>query len=635
MNRVLGVRAKKLAALLVLMVSTGAFANAGEAPGLAELVKQNKLPPLEDRLPKNPYVVDYKKENKSIGQYGGQLRLLMGRAKDLGQITVYTYARLIGFTPSLDMKPDLLESVDVKDGREFTFKIREGHRWSDGELFTSEDFRYYWEDMIGNEQLGRAGPSSFMRVEGEPPKFEVLDELTVRYTWAKPNPAFLPALAGPSPLYIYRPAHYMKQFHAKYGDEEKLNKIARDAGSKDWSGIHTRKQRQRRPENPALPTLQSWMNTTAPPSQRFVFTRNPFFHRVDTDGNQLPYIDELIMSVASKDVIPAKTGAGETDLQARYLRFDNFTFLKEAEDKNGFNTYLWSTGKGSQVALYPNMNTNDPVWRGLMRDVRFRRALSLGIDRDEINETIYFGLANPSANTVLPQSPLYKSEFANAWATHDVEMANTLLDDAGLGARDDDGVRLLPNGERAEITIESAGESTEESDVLELIADHWKAIGIKVFIRSSQRDIFRRRANAGETLISVFFGLNAGLASSQLSPEELAPTAQPQLQWPKWGQYFETNHKAGEPVDVDEAAKQVERYNSWLLAESDEERTKIWQDMLHTYTDQVFSIGTVNNSRQPVVVSKKLMNVPEEGIYSWEPTAYFGVYRPDTFWFKK
>lgn len=635
MNRVLGVRAKKLAALLILMVSTGSFANAGEAPGLAELVKQNKLPPLEDRLPKNPYVVDYKKENKTIGQYGGQLRLLMGRAKDLGQITVYTYARLIGFTPSLDMKPDLLESVDVKDGREFTFKIREGHRWSDGELFTSEDFRYYWEDMIGNEQLGRAGPSSFMRVEGEPPKFEVLDELTVRYTWAKPNPAFLPALAGPSPLYIYRPAHYMKQFHAKYGDEEKLNKIARDAGSKDWSGIHTRKQRQRRPENPALPTLQSWMNTTAPPSQRFVFTRNPFFHRVDTDGNQLPYIDELIMSVASKDVIPAKTGAGETDLQARYLRFDNFTFLKEAEDKNGFNTYLWSTGKGSQVALYPNMNTNDPVWRGLMRDVRFRRALSLGIDRDEINETIYFGLANPSANTVLPQSPLYKSEFANAWATLDVEMANTLLDDAGLGARDDDGVRLLPNGERAEITIESAGESTEESDVLELIADHWKAIGIKVFIRSSQRDIFRRRANAGETLISVFFGLNAGLASSQLSPEELAPTAQPQLQWPKWGQYFETNHKAGEPVDVDEAAKQVERYNSWLLAESDEERTKIWQDMLHTYTDQVFSIGTVNNSRQPVVVSKKLMNVPEEGIYSWEPTAYFGVYRPDTFWFKK
>ena len=635
MNRVLGVRAKKLAALLILMVSTGSFANAGEAPGLAELVKQNKLPPLEDRLPKNPYVVDYKKENKSIGQYGGQLRLLMGRAKDLGQITVYTYARLIGFTPSLDMKPDILESVDVKDGREFTFKIREGHRWSDGELFTSEDFRYYWEDMIGNEQLGRAGPSSFMRVEGEPPKFEVLDELTVRYTWAKPNPAFLPALAGPSPLYIYRPAHYMKQFHAKYGDEEKLNKIARDAGSKDWSGIHTRKQRQRRPENPALPTLQSWMNTTAPPSQRFVFTRNPFFHRVDTDGNQLPYIDELIMSVASKDVIPAKTGAGETDLQARYLRFDNFTFLKEAEDKNGFNTYLWSTGKGSQVALYPNMNTNDPVWRGLMRDVRFRRALSLGIDRDEINETIYFGLANPSANTVLPQSPLYKSEFASAWATLDVEMANTLLDDAGLGARDDDGVRLLPNGERAEITIESAGESTEESDVLELIADHWKAIGIKVFIRSSQRDIFRRRANAGETLISVFFGLNAGLASSQLSPEELAPTAQPQLQWPKWGQYFETNHKAGEPVDVDEAAKQVERYNSWLLAESDEERTKIWQDMLHTYTDQVFSIGTVNNSRQPVVVSKKLMNVPEEGIYSWEPTAYFGVYRPDTFWFKK
>ena len=635
MSRVLSMLAKSSAAIVGLIISAGSFAWAGEAPELASLVEQKKLPPLEDRLPKNPYVVDYEKENKTIGEYGGQMRLLMGRAKDLGQITVYTYARLIGFTPSLEMKADILESVDVKEGREFTFKIREGHRWSDGKLFTSEDFRYYWEDMIGNEQLGRAGVPSVMRVEGEGPEFEIIDTLTIRYTWAKPNPAFLPALAGPSPLYIYRPAHYMKQFHAKYGDEEKLNKIAQDAGSKDWSGMHTRKQRQRRPENPALPTLQAWRNTTPPPSQRFVFERNPFYHRVDTDGNQLPYINKLIMSIASKGVIPAKTGAGESDLQARYLRFDNFTFLKEVEDDNDFNTYLWSTGKGSQVALYPNMNTNDPVWRGLMRDVRFRRALSLGIDRDEINETIYFGLASPSANTVLPQSPLYKDEYAEAWAEYDVDTANQLLDEAGIGARDEDDVRLLPNGERAEITIESAGESTEESDVLELISDHWSNIGIKVFIRSSQRDIFRRRANAGETLISVFFGINAGLASSQLSPEELAPTAQPQLQWPKWGQYFETGGKAGEPVDVPEAAKQIERYNAWLIAESDEERTKIWHEMLYTYTDQVFTIGTVNNSRQPVVVSKKLQNVPEEGIYSWEPTAFFGVYRPDTFWFKK
>jgi len=399
--------------------------------------------------------------------------------------------------------------------------------------------------------------------------------------------------------------------------------------------FRSRKQRQRRPENPALPTLQAWSNTTKPPSQRYIFKRNAFFHRVDPEGNQLPYIDEIIMTVVSKDVIPTKTGAGETDLQARYLRFDNFTFLKEAEEKNGYKTYLWSTGKGSQVALFPNMNTNDPIWRGLMRDVRFRRALSLGIDRDEINESIYFGLATPSANTVMPQSPLYSEDLATAWSVLDVDLANKLLDEAGLGARDDDGIRLLPDGQRAEITIESAGESTEETDVLELISDHWSKIGIKAFIRSSQRDIFRRRAYQGDTLISVFYGMDNAITSSELSPQELAPTAQPQLQWPKWGQFFETGGKAGEPIDMPEAANQLVLFKKWLAAGSQEERLEVWQTMLKTYTDQVFTIGTVNNSRQPVVVSAKLRNVPQEAIYTWEPTSYFGVYRPDTFWFSE
>ncbi|MEZ5799288.1 MAG: ABC transporter substrate-binding protein [Nitratireductor sp.] len=323
-------------------------------------------------------------------------------------------------------------------------------------------------------------------------------------------------------------------------------------------------QRQRRPENPDLPTLQAWHNATPSPSERYVWERNPYFHRVDNEGNQLPYINELVMDIVSDEVIAAKTGGGESDLQARYIRFDNFTFLKEAEEKHGFHTYLWSTGKGSQVALFPNLNAQDTVWRGLMRDVRFRRALSLAIDRDEINEVIYFGLATPSANTVMPESPLFKEEYRDAWAIRDIDKANELLDEARLGARDKDGVRLLPNGQRAEITVESAGESTEETDVLELIADHWSQVGIKMFVRASQRDIFRRRAYNGETLISVFSGMDNAIANSEMSPQEMAPTSQPQLQWPKWGEYHDSKGKSGEPVDMPEAQAQLDRYNAAL-----------------------------------------------------------------------
>jgi peptide/nickel transport system substrate-binding protein len=624
-----------VAAFLVSACAAAPIAMAGEAPELAAKVQSGELPPLAERLPENPMVVDLASEGKSTGQYGGAIRMLMGSAKDIGQITVYEYARLLGYDQNINLVPDIVESVDDNDDRQFTFTLRKGHKWSDGYPLTSEDFRYYWEDMVKNDELGREGIPSVMLVDGEEPVFEVIDERTFRYTWTKPNKAFLLALAAPAPEYIYRPAHYMKQFHAKYADPDKLAAMVKEANVDGWDALHTRMQRQRRPENPDLPTLQPWINTTASPAERFVFKRNPYFHRVDSDGNQLPYIDQITMDVVSEDVIPAKTGAGESDLQARYIRFDNFTFLKQSEEKYGFNTYLWSTGTGSQVALFPNLNARDPVWRGLLRDVRFRRALSVAIDRDEINNVIYFGLATPSANTVLPKSPLFKAEYRDAWSQFDPDLANKLLDEAGLDARDSDGIRLLPNGSRAEITVESAGESTEETDVLELITDNWQDVGIKAFVRASQRDIFRRRAFNGETQMSVFFGMNNAIASPEMSPIELAPTSPAQLQWPKWGDYFESKGKAGEPVDIPEAQEQLDLFQQWMITTDRAEQTEIWHKMLKGYTDQVFSIGTVNNTRQPVVVSKELKNVPTEGIYTWEPTAYFGAYRPDTFWFQK
>ena len=623
-----------LALLLAsVLISSPIAGLAASIPFFEKQVADGSLPPMAERLPAVPYVVDFAAEGKTLGKYGGSLRMLMGKNKDIGQITVYEYSQLIGYNKNLKMRADILEAIDVERGRVFTLKIRQGHKWSDGHPFTTQDFRYYWEDMIGNEELGRTGIPIDMVVDGVGPKFEIIDERTVRFSWDKPNPAFLPALARPSPLYIFRPAHYMKQFHKKYQTAEKLKQMTSELKVKDWVSLHTKAQRQRRPENPDLPTLQPWRNTVKSPAQRYIFERNPYFHRVDTDGRQLPYIDNLVVDIVSKEVIPAKTGTGESDLQARYLRFDNFTFLKEAEDKQGYNVHLWSTGKGAQIALFPNLNTQDPVWSGLMRDVRFRRALSLGMNREEINEAIYFGLASPSANTVLPQSPLYKDEYKNAWVAYDPDQANALLDEVGLGARDDDGIRLLPDGSRAEITIESSGESTEETDVLELVADHWAQIGIKIFVRASQRDMFRRRARSGESQMSVFFGFNNAIATSEMSPEQLAPTSTPQLQWPQWGQYHETNGKAGEPPQLPEVINQIERYKSWLAAESVEKRTAIWHEMLKSYSDQVYSIGTVNNTKHPIVVSKKLRNVPEEGIYTWEPTAYFGVYRPDTFWF--
>ena len=604
-----------------------------EAPMLAQRVQAGTLAPLAQRLPRAPKVVDLQAEGKSAGRYGGTLRMLMGNPRDISQIPVYAYTRLIGYDIRLELVPDLALAIDVVDGRIFTIRLRPGHRWSDGHPFTAEDFRYFWKDMVNDPGLGREAMPHEMMVQGELPSFEVLDTHTVRYTWKARNPTFLPALAAPAPLMIYRPAHYLKQFHARYADAAALTAAVKAEKLHDWSALHTRRQRHRRPENPDLPTLDPWRNTTAPPTQRYVFERNPYYHRVDSLGRQLPYIDRIVMEIAADEVIPAKTGAGESDLQARYIHFDNYTFLKRAEADNGTRTLLWSSARGSQVALYPNLNANDPVWRGVLRDVRVRRALSLAIDRNEINQVAFFGLAQPSADTVLPQSPLFREAYRRAWSAHDPDEAQRLLDAAGLQRRDADGVRLLPDGRRAEITIESSGESTEEVDLLELVVDHWARVGLKAHLHTSQRTLFRRRAAAGDTLVSSFYGLSNALPAASMSPQELAPTSGAQLQWPKWGQHHESMARAGELIDLPEAALQLTLYREWLSADSDDRRAAVWAQMLERYTDQVFSIGTVNGTRQPVVVSRRLRNVPDEGLYAWEPTANFGVYRPDTFYF--
>jgi peptide/nickel transport system substrate-binding protein len=621
--------ATRLLAVFISLLSSLVFA---ESPLLVERVNSGALPAASERLPRSPMVTDLSAMGREPGVPGGDINLLMARSKDTRMLTVYGYARLVGYTPALELQPDIALRLDNEGDRIFTFHLRPGHRWSSGKPFTSEDFRYYWQDIALNEFLSPFGPPEALLVNGEPPIVKIIDEHTVRYSWLAPNPLFAPALAAARPLYIYAPAHYLKGFHASYVGEEKLKAMVEDAGVRNWAGLHTRYGHQYKFDNPDLPTLQPWLCVTPPPSERIIFERNPYFHRTDSKGQQLPYLDRVIVNIGSSGLIPAKTGAGESDLQARYLRLDNYPFLMQGAERNNFSVRLWQMGVGSQMAIYPNLNTTDDAWRALTRDVRFRRALSLAIDRDEINQVIYFGLVNPSANTVLPQSPLYRPEYATRWSGFDLAAANTLLDDIGLSARDSDNLRLLPDGRSMEIVVHSAGESTEQTDLLELIHDTWLQLGIKIHPKPSQREIFRERLYSGEAVMSIWTGLDNGLPTASTPPTELAPTNQTQPQWPIWGQHFETAGLTGTAPDMAEVIELVSLLQTWRNSADHASREAAWEKMLAIHADQVFSIGTVNAVPQPVVVNNRLRNVPQEGIYAWAPGAYFGMYRPDTFW---
>lgn len=624
---------------LVALIATGLMAMAGaaqayvEPPSLVDAVQAGKLPPVDERLPENPNVVDLTELGREPGQHGGMLRTLVGRAQDTRMMVVYGYARLVGFTPEWEVVPDILERIDVENEQVFTMHLRPGHKWSDGHPFTASDFRYYWDDVLNNAEMSPGGLPAFLMVNGQPPQFEVIDETTVRYRWEAPNRNFLPALAGARPEELFQPAHYLKQFHAGYADPAELERRVAAEGQRNWIALHFSKSQQYKNENPELPSLQPWVLVTQPPSTRFIFERNPYFHRVDKAEKQLPYIDRVAMTVVNSKLIPAKAAAGDTDLQARALGFENYAILKRGEARHNYRVHLWQSAAGAEIALYPNLNVADPVWREVVRNPDFRRALSLAIDRQEINQSIYFGMADGGGNTVLPGSPLYRPEFATAWTDFDLAKANALLDAAGLAKRGGGGVRLLPDGRSADIIIETAGEDPIEVDILQLVRDSWQKVGLKAHIKVLQRDVMRNRIFAGETLMAVWKGMENGLPTAEMPPLELAPVSQIQLQWPQWGMYYETQGQAGAPVDLDPAKELRALYDQWQATADADEKAEIWRKMLSIYSDQVFSIGIIRGVPQPVVVSGSLRNVPEEAIYNWEPGAHFGMHRIDTFWF--
>jgi peptide/nickel transport system substrate-binding protein len=602
-----------------------------ETPSLADKVKAGGLPPVGQRIPAAPAIVKEFAGSDGLGHCGGQLNMLIANARDTRLMTLYCNARLIVYDWHFKLQPDILESYQDKDGREFTFKLRAGHKWSDGHPFTTEDFRYYWEDIANVKELTKHGPSVVLLVDGKPPKVEIIDELTIRYSWEKPNPYFIASQAQAAPLWLFRPSHYLKKFHAKYTPEAEILKSAK-GGQETWNSIHKRLDTMYYDNNPDLPTLNPWMLTTAPPSTRLVYERNPYYYRVDEKGHQLPYVDSVVLTQVAANLVPAKAGLGESDLQCRYLNMRDYTFLRKSSQQSHVQVLLWEEGSGSQLALYPNLNTRDETWSAVNRDVRFRRALSLAIDRSEINQVIFLGLAKPSNNTIMPQSVLFKPEYAAKWANYDPALAGKLLNEAGLDKRNGEGIRLLPDGRPAIIVVEHQSDLSEDVDTLSLIADQWKKVGLKLIAKPQTLENFRLRVYAGNAVMTAYGGITTASPTPDISPKEFAPTMLGGLQWPRWGMFIESKERQGEACDMADACQLLDLLHQWETATNEAGRREVWEKMLTTNMEQVFSIGTVNGVRQPVVVGEKVRNVPKKGYYAWDPGGYLGLYKPDTFW---
>jgi len=621
-----------LAALLALPAVAQPIVN--ESTFWAPEVSKGQMDPAVDRIPDVPLIVDLEAKGRQFGTQGGTLRTMVTRSKDVRQMVVYGYARLVGYDENYNLRPDILRDFEVEDGRIFTLRLRPGHRWSDGAPFTSEDFRYWWENVALNPELSPNGPPEVMRVGDSVGSMSFPDKYTVVVTFPSPNPKFLQSLAQAAPPFIFRPAHYLKQFHVDFNTPEAMAEMIDKKRVRGWAPLHNKMDNMYQFDNYELPTLQPWMPASTGRNSRRLFVRNPYYHRVDSRGTQLPYIDVVEMNIVGSGLVAAKSNAGESDLQARGLDFRDVSILKKGEADGGpYRTFLWSNGAASQIAIYPNLNFADPVWRKVMRDVRFRRALSLGIDRRMINRALYFGLGKEGGMTALSKSPFFDSANLTKWAIYDPDLANQMLDEMGLTGRTAAGIRLLPDGRPMEFVIETAGERQEVENALAIITDTWRDLGIKLIMRPLDRDILRNRVYSGVTMAAVWFGWDNGIPQPFTPPDYLAPTDQVFFAWPKWGQYYQTRGAAGEPVDIPAAQRLLDLNEAWRRTGKREERSRIWREMLAIHADQQFGIGVLSEAPQPVVVSDRLRNVPEYALWAWDPGAHFGVQRMDEFFF--
>jgi peptide/nickel transport system substrate-binding protein len=578
-----------------------------EAPLLAGRVQAGDLPPVDERLPENPLVLTPVEE---VGQYGGTWHRLAVGPNDIRTPGRLMYENLIRSTADgTEMYPNVAESWEMApDGKSCTFKLRKGMKWSDGAPFTAHDLVFHVEDHWANEEISPSFPKAWSP-GGERMRAEAIDDYTARYIFAAPFGLFVGQVAAAAGVQLtLRPKHYLSQFHAAYVDQAKLAEQAKEAGFEAWYQLYGSKQSY--VTQTELPGLMAWIAKVPPPKQPVVHERNPYYWKVDTAGNQLPYIDRMEhMLVNSKDIVNMRAMSGEVDMQWRHMDFGNYPLFLESREQGDYRVFLWESGKRCTSVLWINQTTNDPVLRPLLETKEFRWALSLGINRQEIIDGVFLGVGEPTQPSALPSSDFFSPEQAYNLIEHDPDRANQLLDEIGLTERDGDGYRLRPDGERLSILFEYAPIFGPWGDIGELISNHWKELGIEFTVKEIARSLLYERMAANEVQMTMWMGANG--FNPLLQPLSFIPT----LQWMSPGYYdwWRTGGKEGEEPPPD-MLRALELYDEILITVDRDKQLALWDEILEINKENLWCLGIVTSPPEPVIVKNDCRNVMEHAL---------------------
>ena len=598
-----------------------------EAPMLADLVKQGKLPPVEKRVPDEPMVV---KPLQGIGRYGGTWRRGFtgpGDGENGNRIVSTDKILFWDYTGTKIMPCVAREWKQSDDGKSVTISLRKGQKWSDGTAFTANDFVFWYEEVYLNKDLQPTPHPDFMAAT-KSGSLRKLDDTTVIFEFQDPNFLFVDILAGSTAIGggqatqsmdkrsmgAYMPAHYVKQFLPKFSSKDEVDRKAKAAGFDGW--VSYIKNRWDWRLNPDLPVLTPWKTVSPINTPTWVLERNPYYMGVDSQGNQLPYIDRISMTLAENlEVLNLRAIAGQYDLQERHTGLAKLPVFLENRAKGGYEVHLDPALNGSDATLQTNQAYDaDPEIARWLQTRDFRRALSMGIDREQLNETFWVGVGTPGSvapSETVPYSP--GLEWRKKWSTLDVKASNALLDKIGLAKKDGEGYRLRADGKgRLRLELQtSAGAFVPHTQIAEMIKEQWKKIGVQADVKEMERSLFFTRVSSNEHQIALW--ANDGSEVLYLFPRHALPLDPVEaLLGTPIARWYASNGAQGKAPKDPQMIRALDLFRS-AAGKKTQERYKVAQEIWKILVDEQYSIGTVGLSPATMgvrIVSNKLGNIP-------------------------
>ena len=580
-----------------------------EAPMLRKQVEQGLLPPVQERLPEQPLVVE---PYESLGRYGGYdnpMRTITSATDACNEIQYMVYEPLLRFAgDGQTIVPNLVTHYELAaDSRSVTLYLRRGLRWSDGVPVTVDDVLFAWHDVFLNKDLNTRPPSAF-RVNGEPMVIEPIDRYTFRLVFAQPYgsiPYFLTRTMSYTSLVM--PKHFLKNYHANYRAKDELEELAREQGFEHWFELFRDINHTQQAINPRMPpdypTLGPWHVVDVPATGNTIMERNPYYWKVDPSGRQLPYIDRVHETyVGTPEARNLMFVTGKIDFGGIHCRLENSPLFLSNREKGGYKVYFWRENQGTRVAYYFNQTHPDPERRRLFQDRRFRIALSHAINRQEMNEILYFGKGIPRQDTVNRACSFLEPEFETAYAEYDRDKANRILDELGLQRGGAAGWRTLPNGRTLAINLDAIPVEPYLKSA-ELIKEYWQAVGVLLNYRVVSSSLIWVRVSGNlhdvvgypNDVATDIMVLNAAL----LGIGNWAPL---------WARWFAAKGEAGEKPP----ARIRDLYKLWeelRRVGTVAERTRLGKRLVRSQAENLWGIGTVGHTLRPIVVSNRLRNV--------------------------